>query len=101
MTDKVANPRYGDLERLRAKVNRLMGEAEGALDVPAREFGDHRAWSGDAANAFGREVDGRRATLRRLAGEVRSAVEGELQRTPRECSPDEARMYHAYQRGAI
>jgi hypothetical protein len=98
---RVANPRYGELERLRIRVARVMGEAEGSLDQPAQDFNAGKAWSGGAAEAFGREVDGRKTRLRQLAGEVRAAVEGELSRTPRECTPDEARLYRAYQRGAI
>jgi hypothetical protein len=101
MTDKVANPRYSELERLRTRVAQSMADAERALDVPAQDFNGGSAWSGSAAEVFGREVDGRKTRLHQLAGEVRAAVEGELQRTPRECTPDEARMYHAYQRGAI
>jgi hypothetical protein len=96
--DKVPNPEYQDLENLRNRIQRAAPLMRGALDTPAENMGGGRVWVGTTADAFSREVTGRKRRLDTLVQGILDAMDAELRATPRECTPEEADSYNRTRR---
>jgi hypothetical protein len=98
---KVPNPRYQDLERLKARIERAAPALRGALDRPAQDMGSRKVWIGTTAEAFEREVSGRKQRLASAVQALLDGVEAELRATPRECTPEQASGYRRERRMAL
>jgi hypothetical protein len=97
---KVPNPRYQDLERLKARIERAAPALRSALDRPAQDMGSRKVWIGTTAEAFEREVSGRKQRLASASQALLDGVEAELRATPRECTPEQASGYRHERRMA-
>jgi hypothetical protein len=95
---KVPNPRYQELERLKARIENAAPALRTALDRPAQDMGGRQVWIGTTAEAFGREVSGRRQRLGTAVQALLDGVDAELRATPRECTPEEATAYRRERR---
>jgi uncharacterized protein YukE len=95
---KVANPAYLDLERLRGRIVQAAPALRGALDRPARDMSGGKVWTGPAASRFAHEVTGRSQRLGTLVERLISAIDAELRSTPRECTQQEAASYRRSRR---
>ena len=91
--DKVPNPEYQDLERLRGRIEKAAPAMRSALDSAAQAMGGGKVWIGTTASAWGGEVSGRKQRLASRVQAILDEVDAELRATPRECTQDEADAY--------
>jgi uncharacterized protein YukE len=96
--EKVPNPEYQALQRLKGRIQQAAPAMRTALDRPARDMGGGRVWVGPTAEAFEREVSGRKQRLDRLVQALLDGVDAELRSTPQECTPEEADAYRRSRR---
>lgn len=96
--DKVPNPKYQDLESLKGRIQQAAPAMRDALDTPARDMGGAKVWVGTTADAFAKEVTGRKSKLGTLVQGIVDAMDAELRSTPRECTPEEADAYRMSRR---
>ena len=98
MGDKVPNPEYQALQRLKSRMEQAAPAMRAALDRPARDMGGGKTWVGPVADAFAHEVSGRKQRLGALVQGLVDAVDAELRATPQECTPEEADGYRRSRR---
>jgi hypothetical protein len=98
MVDKVPNPEYQALQRLKGRIEQAAPAMRAALDRPARDMGGHKVWVGTVADGFTHEVVGRKQRLGTLVQGLLDAVDAELRATPQECTPEEADGYRLARR---
>ncbi len=96
--EKVPNPEYQALQRLKGRIQQAAPAMRAALDRPAKDMGSGRVWVGTTADAFGREVSGRKQRLGTLVQALLDGVDAELRATPQECTPEEADGYRRSRR---
>ncbi|GII75517.1 hypothetical protein Sru01_04990 [Sphaerisporangium rufum] len=89
---EVPNPLYTYLTQLRQRVHEVQDKLGKKLDKPTNSMAGKKVWTSPTADAWGgRLSDQRRAYNDALAG-LDDELSGMLARTPKTCSPAEAKM---------
>lgn len=91
--EKVPNPEYQELERVRRRVVDRAAVIAAALDRPVQGMGSGQVWTGPVADRLGQEVAGRKHRLAQLSRALVDGVDARLRSTPQQCPRDQAVAY--------
>jgi hypothetical protein len=91
---KVPNPAITDLKNLKTRLHAELASLNDTLKTTSSDMGGKKVWVGKAADAWGKEIDGRRTRIRQLLGKLEPIIDAEIKKLPENVSPGEAKMYN-------
>jgi hypothetical protein len=90
----VPNPAITDLRNLKSRLHGELGTLDDTLKKTSSDMGGKKVWVGKAADAWTKEIDGRRSRIRTLLGQLEPIIDAEIKRLPEKVTPSEAKLYN-------